>query len=112
MAEIIGVKISATKNKIPAVKDVKPVLPPSATPEALSTNVVTVEVPNIAPAVVPTASANNAPLILGSLPSLSKNPALEETPINVPNVSNKSTNKNANTITAKSDRRRLSSSII
>ena len=36
---------------------------PSATPEALSTKVVTVEVPHMAPTVVPTASESSAPLI-------------------------------------------------
>ena len=35
--------------------EVRPVRPPSATPEALSTKVVTVEVPQTAPTVVPTA---------------------------------------------------------
>lgn len=72
MTVIIGVKINATTNKIPATTEVKPVRPPSETPEALSTKVVTVEVPRQAPAVVATASAKSAPLILGSFPSLSK----------------------------------------
>ena len=42
---------------------VNPVLPPSLTPVALSTKVVTVLVPRTAPAVVATASAIRAPLI-------------------------------------------------
>ena len=54
---------------------VKPVRPPAATPEEDSTNVVTVEVPRTAPAVVATASAINAGLIPGSLPSSSSIPA-------------------------------------
>ena len=41
--------------------------PPSATPEALSTKVVTVEVPHMAPTVVPTASESSAPLIFEKL---------------------------------------------
>ena len=48
--------------------DVSPVLPPSDTPDALSTNVVVVDVPITAPTVVATASAISAPLILGSFP--------------------------------------------
>ena len=78
---------------------VRPVLPPSDTPEALSTKVVVVEVPRRAPTVVPTASAISAPLMFGSLPSLSSMSALEATPIRVPRVSNISTNRNANTMT-------------
>ena len=50
-------------NRIPEVRAVRPVRPPSATPEALSTKVVTVEVPHMAPTVVPTASESRAPLI-------------------------------------------------
>ena len=81
---------------------VRPVLPPSDTPEALSTKVVVVDVPKIAPVVVARASAIRAPLILGSLPSLSNILAFVDTPIRVPNVSNKSTNKNAKITTTKS----------
>ena len=57
------------RNKNPETTAVKPVRPPAATPEEDSTNVVTVEVPRTAPAVVATASAINAGLIPGSLPS-------------------------------------------
>ena len=84
------------------VTAVSPVLPPSDTPEALSTKVVVVDVPRTAPAVVATASARSAPLMLGSLPFSSSMPALEETPTRVPRVSKRSTNKNANRITRKS----------
>ena len=84
------------------VREVSPVRPPSDTPEALSTKVVTVEVPNMAPAVVPMASAMSAPLIRGSFPSLSSISALEATPISVPIVSKISTNRNAKIITANS----------
>ena len=45
----IGLKNIATKNKHPVVNDDKPVLPPSATPDDDSTNVVTVDVPHTAP---------------------------------------------------------------
>ena len=81
---------------------VRPVRPPSVTPDALSTKVVVVEVPKIAPTLVATASAIRAPLILGSLPSLSSISALDATPISVPSVSNRSTNRNANITTIKS----------
>ena len=59
---------------------VRPVLPPSDTPEALSTKVVVVEVPRAAPAVVATASASSAPLIRGSFPFSSSMPAFADTP--------------------------------
>ena len=85
------------------VTAVSPVLPPSVTPDALSTNVVVVDVPSTAPAVVAIASARSAPLICGSLPSSSSILALEDTPISVPIVSNISTNRNAKTTTAKSN---------
>ena len=72
-----------TPNNTAVVTAVRPVRPPSETPDALSTKVVTVDVPRTAPAVVATASAINAPLILGSLPSLSSIFAFVETPIKV-----------------------------
>ena len=96
-----GANTIEIKNRNPVTNDVSPVLPPAATPEDDSTNVVVVDVPKTAPDVVAMASANNAGLILGSLPSLSKNPAFELTPIKVPNVSKRSTNKNAQITTIK-----------
>ena len=102
IAKKIGDRNKDKPNKMAATTAVKPVLPPSETPEALSTKVVVVEVPNNAPTDVPTASAIKAPLICGSFPSLSSMSALEATPINVPSVSNISTNKNANITTRKS----------
>ena len=98
----IGDRNNARPNRIAVVTAVRPVLPPSDTPEALSTNVVVVDVPRTAPAVVASASARSAPLIFGSFPSLSSIPAFEETPTSVPIVSNRSTNKNAQRITTKS----------
>ena len=71
IARKIGESRRESANRIPATMEVRPVRPPSATPEALSTKVVTVEVPQTAPTVVPTASERSAPLIFGSLPSLS-----------------------------------------
>src|SRR5690554_324323 len=95
-----GAKKSAMAN-IPAVaRDVSPVLPPSATPAALSTYVVTVLVPRHAPTIVPTASAISAFPTLGSLPFSSSIPALEDTPASVPTVSNISTKRNVNTTTS------------
>ena len=102
IARKIGDKKREIPNRIAVVRDVKPVRPPSVTPEALSTNVVVVEVPSTAPTVVATASAISAPLILGSFPSLSSMPALVDTPINVPSVSKRSTKRNANITTTNS----------
>ena len=62
--------------------------PPASTPEADSTKVVTVEVPQQAPATVPTASDSRASFMLGILPSLSVMPAREAVPTRVPMVSN------------------------
>ena len=94
-----GLRTIDNRNKNPVTIAVRPVLPPAATPDALSTNVVTVDVPSTAPEVVATASAINAPLIFGSFPSLSSISALVATPISVPSVSKISTNKKANTTT-------------
>ena len=63
-----GANIIAIRNKKPVTTEESPVLPPSATPDELSTNVVVVEVPRMAPALVAIASAKRACLILGSLP--------------------------------------------
>ena len=46
IARKIGDKKREIPNRIAVVRDVKPVRPPSVTPEALSTNVVVVEVPS------------------------------------------------------------------
>ena len=102
IARKIGDRNSDSPKRIAVVTDVRPVLPPSDTPDALSTKVVVVDVPRTAPAVVAIASARSAPLIRGSFPSLSSISALEETPTSVPIVSKRSTNKNANKITMKS----------
>ena len=103
IARKIGERNSDNPKRIADVIAVRPVLPPSVTPDALSTNVVTVVVPNTAPVVVATASAIRAPLILGSLPFSSNIFAFDETPINVPSVSNKSTNKKAKITTKNSN---------
>lgn len=52
-----GAKNSAMAKQTAVVNDVRPVRPPSATPDALSTYVVVVLVPQIAPHTVATASA-------------------------------------------------------
>ena len=95
-----GLKTTASRNSTPVVMEVRPVRPPSVTPEALSTKVVVVEVPSTAPAQVAMESAISAPLMWGSLPSSSSMSALDATPIRVPSVSNRSTNRKEN-ITAK-----------
>lgn len=111
IARKIGDNSSDNPKRMAATREVSPVRPPSATPEALSTKVVTVEVPHIAPTVVPTASERRAPLMFGSLPSLSSISALEATPIRVPRVSNISTNRNANIMTTKSSVKTMEKSI-
>ena len=111
IARKIGDRNRESANRMAATIAVRPVRPPSATPEALSTNVVTVEVPHNAPTDVPTESASNAPLIFGRLPSLFSISALEATPIRVPSVSNISTNKNANMITKKSSEKTMEKSV-
>ena len=63
--------------------------------------VVVVEVPRTAPAVVATASARSAGFICGSLPFSSSISAFEHTPIRVPKVSKRSTNRKENTTTIK-----------
>ena len=97
----MGDRNRATKNNPAETKEVNPDLPPSAMPDADSAKVVMVEVPKIAPAVVPMASAISAPRMEGSLPSSSSILALEAQPIRVPKVSNTSTKRKANTTTKK-----------
>ena len=63
IARKIGDRNRDRPNKMAVVTAVSPVLPPSDTPEALSTKVVVVDVPRTAPAVVATASARSAPLM-------------------------------------------------
>ena len=96
MARKIGAKSSEMKKRNAVVSAVRPVRPPSATPEADSTKVVTVEVPKIAPKEVAMESESNAPRMRGNLPSLSSILALVETPMRVPMVSKMSTNMKAN----------------
>ena len=81
IARKIGDRNNDNPNKMAVVAAVSPVLPPSDTPDALSTNVVVVVVPRTAPTVVATASAISAPLIFGRCPSSSSIPALVDTPI-------------------------------
>ena len=95
-----GLNTTASRKRIPVVMEVRPVRPPSVTPEALSTKVVVVEVPSTAPAQVAMESASSAPLMWGSLPSSSSISALEATPMRVPRVSNRSTKRKEN-MTAK-----------
>jgi hypothetical protein len=88
-----GAKNKDNRN-IPAVdRAVSPVRPPAATPDADSTNVVIVDVPREAPAIVPIASAVNAFSTLGNFPSSSSISALDATPASVPTVSKISTIK-------------------
>ena len=87
-----GENITDKRNSRPAVAEVRPVLPPSITPDALSIRVVMVEVPSTAPAPAAVVSAIRTLLIRGSLPDSSSIPALADTPIRLPSVLNTSTN--------------------
>ena len=93
----IGARKSARANIIAVERAVSPVLPPTATPDALSTYEVTVLVPITAPTVVPNASAKRAFFNCGKFPSLSVIPILDATPNRVPIVSKRFTNKKVNT---------------
>lgn len=62
------------------MNDDKPVLPPSATPDDDSTNVVTVDVPHTAPTQVARASDNIAFSKLGTCPFSSSISPLEHAP--------------------------------
>ena len=57
-----GEKITANRNSTAVTTAVRPVLPPAVTPEALSTKVVVVDVPNNAPTLVAIASDSSAGL--------------------------------------------------
>ena len=107
MARNMGANKMAETNRPAAVMAVRPVRAPTATPAALSTYVVVVEVPRMAPTDVAIASAERALEARGSVPSLAMNPPLNDTPINVPSVSKKSTKKKASkqikTISRRSD---------
>ena len=98
-----GSRNSERRKRTATVTAVRPVLPPSETPDALSTNVVTVEVPRTAPTVVPIASANRASLQLGIEPSFWIRPDFPAHPMRVPTVSNISTKRNVNMTTTKSN---------
>ena len=105
-AEGMEAKIGERKSEImniPAVtRDVRPVLPPAMMPDDDSTNVVTVEVPNIAPTVVPTASLMRALPQFGIFPSSLISPEASAHPTSVPTVLNISSNRKVNTTIVKS----------
>lgn len=94
-----GLKNSAKRNKTAVVTEASPVLPPAATPEELSTNDVTVEVPRHAPAAVPIASAKSAPFAFNTFPSLSLRFPCSATPRSVPIVSKRSVKRKVKKIT-------------
>lgn len=93
-----GENNNASAKQAAVVRDVSPERPPCEMPLALSTKTVTVLVPNMAPQVVPIASAMNASFSRGIFP-LTVIPALLKTPIIVPMVSNMSINRNVKTTT-------------
>ena len=94
-----GLKNSAKRNKTAVVTEASPVLPPAATPEELSTNDVTVEVPRHAPTAVPIASAKSAPFAFNTFPSLSLRFPCSATPRSVPIVSKRSVKRKVKKIT-------------
>ena len=93
-----GEKKRAAAKQTAMTNDVRPVRPPSETPEALSIYVVVVLVPHMAPATVATASAMSTLLMPSTLPSLSTIPDFTDTPTTVPIVSNMSMKRNVNTM--------------
>ena len=64
-----SLKTSARRKKIEVTREERPVRPPASTPEELSTNEVTVDVPRHAPVTVPTASQRMAHFALTMFPS-------------------------------------------
>ena len=97
IARNIGAKNRDIAKQIATVNDVRPVRPPSATPDALSTYVVVVLVPKMAPNTVAMASAIRTFLTPGMVPSGLMALAFFDTPITVPMVSNISMKRNVNT---------------
>ena len=93
-----GAKNNAIRKQTAVTKAVRPVLPPWATPDALSTYVVVVLVPKQAPVTVATASAMKALFSPCILPSGLIMPALVHTPTRVPIVSNISIKRNVSTM--------------
>ena len=92
-----GARNSDSRKSIATVNEVSPVRPPSEMPVALSTYVVTIDVPHIAPTDVPMASDIKALFSPGMLPSFSTIPALSDAPISVPMVSKMSMKSIVNT---------------
>ena len=92
-----GAKNNAITKHIAVAKAVRPVRPPCATPDALSTYVVVVLAPRQAPVIVAMASAMKALFSPGMRPSFCIIPALVHTPTSVPMVSNMSMKRNVNT---------------
>ena len=88
-------------NNIPIVIAVRPVLPPSPIPVALSTYAVTVLDPKIAPIIPPIASLKNALLIPSVVPSSLTYPHSFARGINVPVVSKNVTKIKENKIIIK-----------
>ena len=94
MIAAIGAMNMHSRNMMPQVSAVNPVRPPASTPDADSTNVVTVEVPVHEPTTVPTASLIRASFICGIFPFSSSMPARDAVPTSVPIVSNMSIMQN------------------
>ena len=114
---ISGAKNALTTNRIATTTAVKPVRPPEPIPAALSTKVVVLEVPKIAPKIVPIESAKRALSILELKPfpsskafssSAEKIPVRRPVPINVPIVSNVSDRLKAKIVIKTSGRREVS----
>ena len=105
MREAMGLRNMAMKKSAAVAMAARPVLPPSATPAEDSTNVVTVEVPQIAPVVVAMASASMALSMLGTSPFGSSMLPRAQAPYSVPRVSNISTMQKARDVVMKTTTR-------
>ena len=98
----IGDSTTEIKNKNPVTTEEKPVLAPAATPEELSTNVVVVEVPSTAPAVVCNRIRQQRFLDARQSAVLVQHIRLVCHRLTFRSVSNISTNRNAHTTAIKS----------
>ena len=90
MQEISGERNAARMNRMPVKTEVRPVRPPSAAPDADSTNVVMDEAPMMPPTAAAAESTMRIGLISSTLPSSVKNSPCLATAMAVPMVSKKS----------------------
>ncbi|MNV04132.1 hypothetical protein D3C71_944200 [compost metagenome] len=92
-----GENSSAARNSAATTSAVKPVRPPTCTPEALSAKAVVLLVPSSEPATIAVLSASSARPKRFCAPGSFSRPARPTTPYNVPVASNTSTSTNTST---------------